>query len=279
MIRHSSPLGSWEYVTARPAEPLRPMARTYVGWSERLPSPLSRRELPSEEAPLIINFGDPFRLFAPGRADRAVERTSFVTGAYDTYQIVESRGASSGVQINFTLFGLRLLVGRPIADLTNRAIAPRDVFGRFADELTHRLADARTWDARFDMLDQVLTARLGHAPGVPAGVRCAWHRLIASSGRASIASIVQETGWSQRHLIARFRHEIGVAPKVLARLLRFGRVVRTIRAGAAGDLAELALRHGYYDQSHLHRDAREFAGLPPGALVKSLLPGAGGFGA
>jgi methylphosphotriester-DNA--protein-cysteine methyltransferase len=88
---------------------------------------------------------------------------------------------------------------------------------------------------------------------------------------------VQEVGWSQRHFIAQFKHQIGVSPKVLARMLRFGRVVRAIRAGQTADLADLAIASGYYDQSHLNRDVREFAGTTPGGLLESLLPDRGGF--
>ena len=241
--------------------------------------PLCRRELPTEEAPLIINFGAPFHLFAPGDSRRHVDLASFVTGAYDTYQLVESDGASSGVQVNFTLLGIRLLVGRPIEDMKNRAFAPEEIFGEFARELTHRLYDATSWDERFECLDHALTMRMRDPLDVPAGVRCAWHRLVTSRGRSSIASIVQEVGWSQRHFIAQFKHEIGVSPKVFARMLRFGSVVRTIRAGQTVDLAALAVASGYYDQSHLHRDVREFAGTTPGELLESLLPDRGGFAA
>ncbi len=279
VTRHRSSRGRWELATAKPAEALRPFAREYVGWDEQLSVPLCRRELPTEEAPLIINFGAPFRLFAPGGRRRARDIASFVTGAYDTYQIVESLGASNGVQINFTLLGIRLLVGRPIEDMTNRALAPEDVFGRFAHELVHRLYDAPSWDVRFDLLDRALAARLGDPTDVPAGVRCAWHHLIASSGRIRIGRIVEEVGWSQRHFIARFTHELGVSPKVLARMLRFGRVVRAVRANRAADLADVAAMAGYYDQSHLARDVRQFAGTTPGALRESLLPDGGGFAA
>jgi AraC-like DNA-binding protein len=279
VTRHSSALGRWELATAPPAEPLRPFAREYIGWNEQVTAPLCRRELPTEEAPLIINFGAPFRLFAPGDARRHVALASFVTDAYDTYQLVESAGASTGVQVNFTLLGIRLLVGRPIEDMTNRAFAPDEIFGAFARELTHRLYDATSWDARFECLDHALTTRIRHAREVPAGVRCAWHRLVASRGRSSIASIVQEVGWSQRHFTAQFKHEIGVSPKVFARMLRFGHVVRAIRAGRTADLADLAVGSGYYDQSHLNRDVREFAGTTPGELLDSLLPDRGGFAA
>ena len=279
VTRHTSALGRWELATAPPAERLRPFAREYVGWSEHVGPPLCRRELPTEEAPLIINFGAPFHLFAPGDSRRHVDLASFVTGAYDTYQLVESDGASSGVQVNFTLLGIRLLVGRPIEDMKNRAFAPEEIFGEFARELTHRLYDATSWDERFECLDHALTMRMRDPLDVPAGVRCAWHRLVASRGRSSIASIVQEVGWSQRHFIAQFKHEIGVSPKVFARMLRFGSVVRTIRAGQTVDLAALAVASGYYDQSHLHRDVREFAGTTPGELLESLLPDRGGFAA
>jgi AraC-like DNA-binding protein len=276
-MRHASALGRWELATGTPAAALRPFAREYVGWSEHVSAPLCRRELPTEEAPLIINFGAPFRLFAPGGSRRNVDLASFVTGAYDTYQLVESVGASSGVQINFTLFGIRLLVGRPIEDMKNRALAPEEIFGEFARELTHRLYDARSWDARFDCLDDAFSARMRDPSDVPVGVRCAWHRLVASRGRASISAIVREVGWSQRHFIARFKHEIGISPKVIARMLRFGRVVRALRGGQTANLADLAVSSGYYDQSHLNRDVGEFAGTTPGELRESLLPNGGGF--
>ena len=275
--RHLSALGRWELATALPAEALRPFVREYVGWNEEVLAPLCRREFPTEEAPLIINFGAPFHVFMPGGARRDRDLTSFITGAYDTYQLVESVGASSGVQVNFTLLGIRLLVGRPIEDMTNRALAPEDAFGSFARELTNRLYDARSWDARFRCLDQALASRIRDPRDVPAGVRFAWDRLMASRGRARIGSIVQEVGWSQRHFSAQFTHELGISPKTFARVLRFGHVVRALRAGQATDLADLAVMVGYHDQSHLTRDVREFAGTTPGALRHSLLPDGGGF--
>ena len=277
MIRHTSSLGSWELARATPAAALRPFVRGYVGWSEHLVAPMLRRELPGDQAPLIINFGAPFHLFAPGASRRAAALTSFVTGAYDTYQIVESAGTTTGVQVDFSLLGLRAIVGRPIEDMTNGAFAPEEIFGGFAREVTGRLSDLESWEARFAFLDRVLAARISESREVPAGVRFAWRQLIASEGRAHIGAIVRDVGWSQRHFISRFKHELGVTPKVFARMMRFNRAVRDIRGATTADLADVALAAGYCDQSHLHRDAREFAGLSPGALRRSLLPDEGGF--
>jgi AraC-like DNA-binding protein len=279
ITRHQSDRGRWELATARPAPCLQPFVRDYVGWNESHGIPLCRRELPTDIAPLILNFGDAFRLFAPGSAERATTLRSFMTGAYDTYQLVESAGSSEGVQVNLTLLGARLLIGRPIDDMTNRAGAPEDVLGPFAHELTARVHEAADWDARFDWLDHALMTRIATARPVPEAVHHAWQRIVASAGRVSIRSVVAESGWSQAHFIRQFRHNLGVSPKVLARMLRFGRVVESIRRDPQAHLLDLALDAGYYDQSHLTRDVRDFAGITPGALVRSLLPVGGGLSA
>lgn len=275
---HASALGRWEIARALPAPDLRAHVRAYVGWYEHLAAPLVRRELPTHEAPLIFNLGSPIRLFEVTNPERHRDVGSFITGAYDTAQLVGSEGPSGGVQIDFSLLGIRRLVGRPLSDMKNQAVALGDVFGSDARWWSEQLADASSWDARFDIVDAVLRARLAVASNIPEGVRCAWHRLHMSNGQTPIKRIVQEVGWSQRHLIDRFRNELGISPKVLARILRFGGVVRRLKnARRPSSLAELAVSCGYYDQSHLNRDVREFAGTTPAALAASLLPDGAGF--
>ena len=106
---------------------------------------------------------------------------------------------------------------------------------------------------------------------------CAWHRLVASGGQLSIGAIVDEVGCSRRHLIAQFRDEIGLTPKTLARVLRFGRAIEVIKSGVGARLTEIAHACVYYDQAHFSRDFREFAGVTPTELIASQLPDRGGF--
>jgi AraC-like DNA-binding protein len=57
-----------------------------------------------------------------------------------------------------------------------------------------------------------------------------------------------------------------MAPKLFARIQRFQRVFPAIEREGAG-WVDAAAACGYYDQAHLIRDFREFAGEPPAALL------------
>src|SRR5262249_19693261 len=185
VIRHDSVLGSWEYAIAKPHALLRPHVREYYGWIEHIAAPLCRRGVPTDEVPVIIYFRTPFPVFDPAAASRRTEFGSFSAGAFDPYVLVGSTGPSAGIQVNLSIFGARLFLGRPLRDLKNRVVELEDLFGRAAALLTEELHDAPSWDVRFDILDRALAARILNARRPSPAVCGAWTRLVCTGGRAS----------------------------------------------------------------------------------------------
>lgn len=146
VVRHESALGRWEYALGTPHPSLRAHVREYAGWFEDLAHPISRREPPTEDVPVIINFGALVRLFDTRDPSRWTDYGSFTTGVYESYVIVvSSAGPTNGLQVNLSALGARLFVGRPLRELTNRAVELEDLFGRAARRLTLELYDAPTW--------------------------------------------------------------------------------------------------------------------------------------
>ena len=82
--------------------------------------------------------------------------------------------------------------------------------------------------------------------------------------------MARRLGWSHRRLISRFREQIGLIPKLLARVIRFDRATTALRAPEARDLAEIAFDCGYAGQAHLNREFREFAGTSPSRIRASV---------
>jgi AraC-like DNA-binding protein len=266
----------FELAFAAPAMALRPYVREYVGWFDRSRTPSCRRELPSGNVPLIINFGSRVRERKAG-SDHWNAYGTFTAGLHEAFTVVESAGPNQGLQVNFTAVGARLFYDRPLSDFTNLTVDLADVFGRSADRLIAQLHDATSWEMRFSILDQEIASRIVSSRPPARAVTWAWEELMKTRGRARIADLVRQVGWSERHFVVQFRDQLGLAPKAFARILRFARAVRVLTNNQTPDLAELAHACGYYDQAHFTRDFRAFAGTTPSALLDSRFPEQAGF--
>jgi len=276
LLRYDSNGARVEIACAAPAAPLRPYVREYVGWSDASHARSRRRQLPSGNVPLIVNFSARVRE-RKARSDRWCEYGTFTAGLHDAYTITESAGPNHGIQINFSAVGARLFFDRPLRELTNLTVELADVFGRSVDRLIAQLWDAESWDARFDVLDREIASRIARARRPAPALVVACDALIQSAGRVRISALVRQAGWSERHFAAQFREQIGLAPKAFARILRFASAVRALKSGAPPNLADLAQVCGYYDQAHFTRDITAFAGARPTELLASRFPNDTGF--
>lgn len=151
--------------------------------------------------------------------------------------------------------GVRFRPGRaaaflrvPLAEITDARVPLRELWK--GDPLPMTVA----------ALERVLLERLDpdHDPRVDAAVE----RIIRGAGR--VEEIAKEIGISRQHLARQFLHHVGVPPKTFARVMRFRRVLQSL--GHEADWADVAVAHGYYDQSHLIADFRELAGETPNAF-------------
>ena len=69
----------------------------------------------------------------------------------------------------------------------------------------------------------------------------------------------------------RFLWEVGLTPKRLSRIVRFQRAIDLLRT-TDERWAAVALDCGYYDQAHLNREFRDFAGQSPGQYLGTEQP-------
>ncbi|MDZ7729653.1 MAG: helix-turn-helix domain-containing protein [Dehalococcoidia bacterium] len=276
-IKHESELGRWEFAFREPAPLLRSFVEPYTAWTEDITSFSRRVEMPYGGLPMIVSFAGPLYLGAPGDDDRSPSPfRDFVAGNHDTYATSSAHGPQAGVQVDFRPLGARMLLGMPLHELTNQAVTVEDALGPDGRILAEKLRAAPTWDACFDLLDAFITARLATAQPVPEGIAWALARLRRNDPDTTIGGLADALGVSHRALIAMFRDYIGLTPRMVARVARFRRTVETIDRERPASLADLAVDCGYYDQSHLHRDFRQFAGMTPAEYVRRLAPDNGG---
>jgi AraC-like DNA-binding protein len=259
---------SWEMVTRPPGERLQPYVHgNYVGYTERTDALSRRREFAVPFVVLILEFGPPISILPHGDSRlRACHPGGFVGGLDDRFAVCEHLGFQQGVQVNFTPIGARQLFGIPMSELSGRIVSIRDVLPARHRNLAERLQEIADWDERFDVLERSLADCLAEAQERTNVVAWAVRRIEQSGGTVDVRALARQLGYSQRHVIAMFRDQVGIPPKLLARIIRFHRLVKHLRSGRGGTWADLALEFGYYDQSHLVRDVRQFTGITPTAV-------------
>jgi AraC-like DNA-binding protein len=300
VIRHRSDLGRWR-AAQRAAEPrLRDYVLGYFASESFLPRPLHERHLPSREVAIMLNFGAPHRIIDASDAKRTTEhRKAWIVALQHRHQIHEAFGARDFMVIRFTPIGAQMLLGVPMDLLTDRTLALEDVDRRFAQLLTSHAEATHDWATRFDVVENVIAARLTSAHQPPPGLLRSWRMLQESPNHVDLARLPEEFGCSRRHLIVQFHKYFGMAPKTIARVSRFHLALAAVhRLGQRDPLprtegkpyldcqvddgahattqtampwADLALDCGYYDQSHFINEFKTFSGLSPLEFLRRTL--------
>jgi AraC-like DNA-binding protein len=210
-----------------PAAPLAGRVTSYYGFELETPEPVRQREGPGVDVVVILTFEQHWLIDGE-------RHTSFVGGLRDRQVTTEHPGRSLGMQVNLNPLAARALVSAPLHELAHRIVAVEQIL----DEpfLVERLAGASDWDARFAILDEILAPRI--ADTQPSReVAWAWQRLCATHGRLPVGELAAELGWSRKRIVARFRDEVGLPPKAVARLLRFERARELTGTMPWGELA------------------------------------------
>lgn len=169
--------------------------------------------------------------------------------------------------VRFRLGGAYPFLGDAADQLQNRRVALEDLWGRSAIELQARLMEAKTHKARFQCLERALLSRLAGAVRPHPAIAKAVSNFVAQQGVSSVTGVALRSGLSHRRFLELFRREVGLPPKTLGRILRFQRTLRLIAAEPCPNFARVALVCGYYDQAHLIRDFKAFAGITPTAYL------------
>lgn len=89
-------------------------------------------------------------------------------------------------------------------------------------------------------------------------------------GAISIDSVALAIGISKRTLERKFNENVGLSPKMLARIIRFQNVYKELKKSGNCDLSTLAFKAGYYDQAHFNKEYKLFAGITPGQTLNKL---------
>ncbi|TQM15339.1 helix-turn-helix transcriptional regulator [Pseudonocardia kunmingensis] len=258
--REESELGSWTQITWRQSA-LAGLVESVWLFDGTL-GRRRERHYPTGELDLIVQLGAPFRVVEGQPA--ATCPPSLLAGLAVAPLVIETPAPRSrvlGVRLRpagaFSLFGV------PLRELTGATANLQDLIGGESRRLAERLDEASSDEARVLLLGGWITERLAGRPGTDPRIAHAVSMIESTGGKAPIGDVLRRIDASPTRFTSLFEEQVGVKPKLFARIVRFRRSAAALRSGT-GSFGRLALAHGYYDQSHMNADFRQFAGMSPG---------------
>lgn len=196
--------------------------------------------------------------------DRAVSDRLYISGA--ALPAFRMR-----VPVASDMFAIRFMPGRagsffslPWEEICQGPIRFSYLTGNRFSEIRDRLMEAGTFEDRVDMARRFLLERLEAKektvhPDFLAGLEL----ILENRGNIGGADISRETIRSPRYMRRLFKTHMGIGPKRFAEIVRFQSICERLREGPPCSYAELAAEAGYFDQAHLIKNFKHYAGETP----------------
>ncbi len=215
--------------------------------------------VPDGRLEIILHLADPFYR-VDARSGEHVQERALLSGQLTAPVTLRAGAVTDIVGIRFRTAAAKAVLAVPLSELTDRVESLDAIGPRLACLLYAAAERHRTPAARSAALAQVPARFVRRTPDAFA---MAVIRSLDTTQASKVGQIADHFGVTARTLERKVRESTGLPPNVMRRVLRFRRVFRMLDSAPPGTWTRVALCAGYFDQAHLIRDFRQFAGAPP----------------
>jgi AraC-like DNA-binding protein len=219
---------------------------------------------------LTFSFADSFRINRPvSTHSDATPRVTVVGPQTQAQAGLLVSGRIDNFTVHFQPSGFNRLFGIPMTELTDLAYDAYGVMGPEIPRLEHELGDALSFAERIQIIERRFL-RLLRCHVTPDPVAMAANSLFASHGIQRVSAMATYSGLSPRQFERRFLAQVGVPPKLYARIVRFNAALDQKLRSPNREWSSIAHDHNFYDQMHLVHDCRAFTGDSPSRFIAHL---------
>lgn len=238
--------------SAHPRPELAPFVRAYAQRTVGSTEPCWTQCVPAQlEQILNLEFG-----VLPGirHRDRDVSREILVGGAQGDFSgTLHLRPGVESFAVFFWPFGWSRLFNIPIRETTNNFDDAESLHGAGIREVWSRMGEEAVFEKRVEIVEEFLMKRLPSA-GSMNKINLAMSYIFQRNGTVSISKLGRPGVLTLRQIERLFRTEVGMSPKVFARVARFQAALDAKLANPSRTWLDVAHRVGYYDQMHMIHD-------------------------
>lgn len=174
--------------------------------------------------------------------------------------------------VEFISNGFFRIFNIPVCHLSDRLLHSDDVIGVNARFLQEQLEESNSMEEMVRAADQFfLTAFLKNQPkSNTENITAASNAIQQCREALNIKVLANQVNLSIRGLERHFMEQVGISPKLLARVVRFNKVLQAKMTYPERNWTDIANSYAYFDQMHLIKDFKTFTGHSPNSFLKQL---------
>lgn len=254
-----------------PAPPLREFVRFYAHREVRTGRTPVIHPVPARAFPILeFAMGDRFHVtYRDGAPMEISPRTVLIGPRTHCYSRLQFQGAVECFVVVFQPAGLHRLFSLPVQELTDHAYDAHSVLGTFVSSLEQVLGECASFSERAHVADAYLL-RISKTPRGEERISAAATQVLAASGNSRVTSLAANCGLSVRQFERSFQKQLGLSPKLFARIVRFEAALDRKARASTKSWAHIAHELGYFDQMHMIHDFAEFTGGTPTQMLREV---------
>lgn len=192
---------------------------------------------------------------------------AFVTGLMTTFETVNLSSDCSLFGIRFYSHNMRYFIKYPVSELTGHQVLLEDIWGREAGLVANELRAAHTLpDAIVRLEVRLQNVLLRNKYEFESPLQVAMCVMYENQGMITVRELAEKLVYSERNVRRIFSKELGIGTKELLGIIRFQSLLRELHRNKPTDWTGIAVKYGYYDQSHFIHTFKRLYGLAPNQI-------------
>ena len=176
----------------------------------------------------------------------------------------------SAIRVDFLPGGMYRMLGIPMHELFDGGFDATDFFGPEMNNINEQLRHVSDLEDGKGIVEKFLLKQVTSLKEI-LPFDSAMRILLNNNGKMAIEKAASLSCLSIKQFERKCRERIGMNPKMYARILKFSKAYRWHEAFPHLSWTTIAFEAGYYDQMHMIRDFKLFAGVNPTVIEQQLL--------
>lgn len=219
---------------------------------------------------LFFYCDNPVSMSRTGTGDFELQPNIVLTGPQFSRVNVKVSSQLRAIRVDFLPGGMYRMLGIPMNELFDGGFNALDFFGANMKIINEQLQDIANLEEGKNIVEKFLLNQITSLRQI-LPIDHAVRILLNSDGNMSIEKIASLSCLSLKQFERKCQERIGMNPKMYARILRFSKAYRMHEAFPNLPWIKIAYEAGYFDQMHMIRDFKIFAGVTPSVIEQQLL--------